>query len=349
MSSHRPTIKEIAQRCEVSRGTVDRVLNGRGKVRPEIARLVEEVAKALDYRPNTVAKSLATHGRGAGICVILHVQGNFFYDDVLKGVDRAAAEIKDFGIRVSVRRGANFDVDAQIANIDAAIAEGFESIVLVPINHERIIARVQEATAAGIQFVYINSFIEGTQQLCYIGCDYFKSGRMAAQLFHMLVGPGARIGMVSPPLLMRGHYLRKAGLEDAIRSEYPGMELVALAEVPSDEELSFIRTRSMLVEHPGINSIFYSTGGLTGGLNAMRDLGRYGSLTIIGVDDARPVMEGILDGGIQATICQEPEEQGYTAIKTMFEYLLAQKEPPTRDILIDPSIKIRQSFWREGE
>ncbi len=348
MSTRRPTIKEIARRSGVSRGTVDRVLNGRGKVRPEIARLVEEIAKSLDYRPNTVAKALATHGRGPGICVILHVQGNFFYDDVLKGIDRAAAEIKDFGIRVSVKRGANFDVDAQIANIDAAVAEGYESVVLVPINHERVIAKVRDATEAGVKFLYINNFIEGTEQLCYIGCDYFKSGRIAAQLFRLLAGPGARIGMISPPLLMRGHFLRKTGLEEAVLDEYPGMKLVAVREVPSDEDIAFIQTKAMLRENPEIDSIFYATGGLAGGLEALRDLGLYGRLTIIAVDHSRPVMEGIADGGIQATICQEPEEQGYTAIKTMFEYLVTQIPPPARVILIDPSIKIRQSFWTPG-
>ena len=36
------TIKEIARLCGVSRGTVDRVLNKRGKVKPE----TEEIGRA---------------------------------------------------------------------------------------------------------------------------------------------------------------------------------------------------------------------------------------------------------------------------------------------------------------
>ena len=46
------TMKEIADLSGVSRGTVDRVLNGRGSVRPETAKRVMEIAEQLNYQPN---------------------------------------------------------------------------------------------------------------------------------------------------------------------------------------------------------------------------------------------------------------------------------------------------------
>ena len=44
------TMKKIAELCNVSRGTVDRVLNGRGKVKPESGRQGALGAKALAAR-----------------------------------------------------------------------------------------------------------------------------------------------------------------------------------------------------------------------------------------------------------------------------------------------------------
>lgn len=41
------TIREIAQRCGVSRGTVDRVLNGRGRVHPNTEALVLSVLEEV--------------------------------------------------------------------------------------------------------------------------------------------------------------------------------------------------------------------------------------------------------------------------------------------------------------
>lgn len=58
------TIKQIAELCGVSRGTVDRVLNGRGKVKPEKnASCVKwpknfTIIPILQARPSLPAKSI---------------------------------------------------------------------------------------------------------------------------------------------------------------------------------------------------------------------------------------------------------------------------------------------------
>ena len=46
------TIKEIAERAGVSRGTVDRALNNRGRIKPEVAERILAIAKELDYHSN---------------------------------------------------------------------------------------------------------------------------------------------------------------------------------------------------------------------------------------------------------------------------------------------------------
>ena len=43
------TMKEIAQICGVSRGTVDRVINRRGKVRPETERMILQAVERMGF------------------------------------------------------------------------------------------------------------------------------------------------------------------------------------------------------------------------------------------------------------------------------------------------------------
>ena len=50
------TIKEIAERAGVSRGTVDRALNNRGRIKPEVAERIMAIAKELDYHSNRKTK-----------------------------------------------------------------------------------------------------------------------------------------------------------------------------------------------------------------------------------------------------------------------------------------------------
>ena len=65
------TIKKIAELCGVSRGTVDRVLNGRGRVKPETAEAVMNMVKQLGYKPNPAGKALAARRHRPIVGVIL--------------------------------------------------------------------------------------------------------------------------------------------------------------------------------------------------------------------------------------------------------------------------------------
>ena len=47
------TIKDIARIADVSRGTVDRVINNRGKVAPEVRDRIIKIAKELGYEKVT--------------------------------------------------------------------------------------------------------------------------------------------------------------------------------------------------------------------------------------------------------------------------------------------------------
>ena len=64
------TIKEIAQMAGVSRGTVDRVLNNRGRVSEENARRIREIARSLGYQPNKAGIALAAQKKKLKIILV---------------------------------------------------------------------------------------------------------------------------------------------------------------------------------------------------------------------------------------------------------------------------------------
>ena len=73
------TLKQIAELAGVSVGTVDRALHDRGRVDPKVAQRIKLIAKELDYRPNTVAKSLSSRRRNLKITVIFHIQATMHF------------------------------------------------------------------------------------------------------------------------------------------------------------------------------------------------------------------------------------------------------------------------------
>jgi LacI family transcriptional regulator len=64
------TLDEVARASGVSRATASRALNGRDRVNPTVRHRVHLVAKALGYRPNPAARSLAS-GRSGAIGLVL--------------------------------------------------------------------------------------------------------------------------------------------------------------------------------------------------------------------------------------------------------------------------------------
>ena len=53
------TLKDVAQKANVSKMTVSRVINQPELVTEELKTLVYQAMKELNYRPNTAAKALA--------------------------------------------------------------------------------------------------------------------------------------------------------------------------------------------------------------------------------------------------------------------------------------------------
>ena len=46
------TLQQIAEAAGVSRGTVDRALNDRGRIKPEVAEKIKKIAEEMGYQPN---------------------------------------------------------------------------------------------------------------------------------------------------------------------------------------------------------------------------------------------------------------------------------------------------------
>lgn len=68
MEKQSVTIYTVAREARVSMATVSRVVNGNPNVKPETRKKVLDVIKQLNYRPNAVARGLASKKNDDGWC-----------------------------------------------------------------------------------------------------------------------------------------------------------------------------------------------------------------------------------------------------------------------------------------
>lgn len=84
-----PTIKDIARELKVSPSTVSRALNGYGGISQETIDVVKEVAKAMDYQPNVIARSLRSRTSNF-LGIVIPDIGSHFFESNLSGIQNIA-------------------------------------------------------------------------------------------------------------------------------------------------------------------------------------------------------------------------------------------------------------------
>ena len=87
------TLAEIAALAGVSRGTVDRALNDRGRVDPKVAARVRRIAAERGYRPNRAGRMLARAKNPIRIGVIVQSVETMFMHTVFEEIERASAHL----------------------------------------------------------------------------------------------------------------------------------------------------------------------------------------------------------------------------------------------------------------
>lgn len=87
------TIYDVSREARVSMATVSRVVNGNQNVKPETRNKVNEVIKKLNYRPNAVARGLASK-RTTTVGVIIPDISNVYYSQLARGLEDIATMYK---------------------------------------------------------------------------------------------------------------------------------------------------------------------------------------------------------------------------------------------------------------
>ncbi|MCH6265797.1 MULTISPECIES: catabolite control protein A [Neobacillus] len=87
------TIYDVAREANVSMATVSRVVNGNPNVKPVTRKKVQEVIERLGYRPNAVARGLASK-KTTTVGVIIPDISNIFFAELARGIEDIATMYK---------------------------------------------------------------------------------------------------------------------------------------------------------------------------------------------------------------------------------------------------------------
>ena len=90
MAKQTVTIYDVAREAGVSMATVSRVVNGNPNVKPSTRKKVTDVIDRLNYRPNAVARGLASK-KTTTVGVIIPDVTNLYFSSLARGIDDIAS------------------------------------------------------------------------------------------------------------------------------------------------------------------------------------------------------------------------------------------------------------------
>jgi LacI family transcriptional regulator len=120
------TLEEIARAAGVSPSTVSRILNGSANVLPAKQRAVEQAIAQFNYRPNMLARGLAS-GKTDIVGVLTQSVSSPFYAEWMRGIEDALYQPGFTPLFVSSR----WNVKDEISRIEQFIARRVDGIIVL--------------------------------------------------------------------------------------------------------------------------------------------------------------------------------------------------------------------------
>lgn len=337
------TIKEIAELAGVSRGTVDRVLNHRGFVNADTEKKVLEIANLLNYQPNKAGMALAAQKKKYLIGVLLFGEENPFFDEVITGIESKLNELSIYGCTMTVKR-IPFDLATQLDAMDALKAEGIHGLILSPYNAREIQLKIDELWDEGIPCVTVNTDIPHSKRIAYVGSDYYKCGRVAANLLTLMTQGDIKAGIITGSHNILCHEERISGFSDFIAECHAPVEIVEISQNDDDDYKSYEVVSALLKKHPAIDALYFTAAGVYGGCRAIRNAKLPHPPVVITFDAVPSTKKMLADGIVTATICQHPGSQGAQSLSLLVDYLLTSKLPEQALVYMNLDIKIKESL-----
>ncbi|MBR6267530.1 MAG: LacI family DNA-binding transcriptional regulator [Selenomonadaceae bacterium] len=337
------TIKQIAEMCGVSRGTVDRVLNNRGNVKQDKKELILSTAKKLNYVPNPAGRALVSRQNKPTVGIVLPAKGLSFFDDVIEAMKKAEEKYNLFGLNTIWRLTEGYDVELQCEALDELMPR-IQGLIINPINSPEVRERLLAMRSKGIFIVTVNNDIHEAGRHCYVGSDYRNGGETAAALLRLICPQGGRIGVMLGSFRMFGHQERLNGFQSVIEQDEK-FSIVKVEEDNDDEICAYEKVKAMLEQHEDIGAMFFaSSGGAYGACRAIESLARRKKITVVAFDTVPGVVEMMKAGVIAATIYQHPRRQGQKAMQLVYDSLVNGIEPDRELHIMTNDIRILQNL-----
>jgi ABC-type sugar transport system substrate-binding protein len=273
--------------------------------------------------------------RAQDITVMTSVPGlNFpFFVHMLKSMQD---EGKALGVKTTESDGQN-SAPKQTADVEAAVVQGVNGIVISPIDVNAMAPALQTAVDNDVPVVTIDRRVSGVNGItAHVGADNVKGGEAQGEWVMATFPDGAKIINLQGQPGASPAIDRNQGLHNVLDAHKDKYEFVAEQTANFARDQGLAVTESLLAGMTTPPNVIVAANDdmALGAIEAVK--ARNLDVQVIGFDALPEALAAVRDGALAGTVEQFPGGQSRKAMQIMVELLKDQKKPESDLVLLTP-------------
>ena len=241
------------------------------------------------------------------IGLAISTQNNPFFVTLYEG---AQAEADKLGVTLKMA-DAGDDTAKQAADIEDLVNAGISVLLVNPVDSDAVASAVEYAISKGVKVISVDRAVNGVEIDCQIASDNILGAELATQFIVDQLGEGAVVAELEGVTGASAAIERSEGFHNVADAK---LEVAASQTANFDRAEGMAVMENMLQANPDIQGVFAANDEMAlGALEAVSGAGK--DILVVGFDATDDAIEAIKAGRMGATIAQQPDLIGATAVQ----------------------------------
>ena len=254
-----------------------------------------------------------SQGNKATVGLSVSTLNNPFFVSLSEGARQKA---KELNVNLSVVNASD-DTAKQTSDIEDLISKNVQVIIVNPVDSDAVAPAVLDAINANIPVISVDRGVNGVEVTSSISSDNVAGARLAGEYLIELIGENSKVAELIGIPGATATIDRGKGFHQSADGK---LNIVASQTANFNRAEGLTVMENILQANPDIKGIFAHNDEMAlGALEAVESLGK--DIVIIGFDATDDAIYAVQNGTMKATVAQQPELMGATAIETALKII----------------------------
>ena len=258
-------------------------------------------------------------GASGAIGLSISTQNNPIFVTLAEGAKKAA---KQSGVPLTVV-DASDDATKQVSDIEDLVSKNVSVLIVNPVDSDAVTGAVEAAIAKGVRVISVDRVVNGVDIDCQIASDNVAGAELATQYIVDTLGENVKTAELVGTSGASAAIDRSQGFHNIADKK---LKVVASQTADFDRTQGMTVMENMLQADSSIQAVFAGNDEMAlGAVEAIS--GAKKDVLVVGFDATDDAIEAIRQGRMGATIAQQPDLIGSTAVENAIRLTKGESIP----------------------